>query len=422
MLLLCNAGDATAAWLYGQLAPRVAGLEIVTAEALAYALRWEHRVGSGGASTRITLGDGRVIDSGEVRGVVQRIWSFPTDHLRARAEDREYAASEMHALLISCLHTLGAAWPGMRPRPLAPAPPASSGGAVVLAGIATERPLAMVARELEGLGADLVWLDQRQVDAIAMDETALRIGGRDLALTDVAAVYTRLMDDRQLPALRAEPPGSPRAVRCRRLHDDFTRWCEETPARVVNRASAMASNGSKPYQLQLIREHGFLVPETLVTNDVEACQEFARQHGRVVYKSISGVRSIVQLLDQASMTRIDAIRWCPTQFQQFIDGINVRVHVVGSELYATAAHTAAVDYRYGDTELTAYELDDVTAARCRSLAASLGLEFAGIDLKLAPNGDVYCFEVNPSPGFSYFEAATGQPIARAVARLLIGAA
>ena len=59
VLLLCNAGDATATWLYGQLAPRVAGLEVVTAEAIAYALRWEHRVGGEGAWTRITLGDGR---------------------------------------------------------------------------------------------------------------------------------------------------------------------------------------------------------------------------------------------------------------------------------------------------------------------------------------------------------------------------
>jgi hypothetical protein len=35
-------------------------------------------------------------------------------------------------------------------------------------------------------------------------------------------------------------------------------------------------------------------------------------------------------------------------------------------------------------------------------------------------GRVYCFEVNPNPGFSYFEAQTGQPIAQAVARYLMG--
>ena len=39
-------------------------------------------------------------------------------------------------------------------------------------------------------------------------------------------------------------------------------------------------------------------------------------------------------------------------------------------------------------------------------------------LKITPDNQVYCFEVNPSPGFSYFEAHTEQPIANAVARYL----
>ena len=53
-----------------------------------------------------------------------------------------------------------------------------------------------------------------------------------------------------------------------------------------------------------------------------------------------------------------------------------------------------------------------------ALARGLGLPFAGIDLKVAPDGRVVCFEVNPSPGFSYYEANTGQPIAAAVAEYL----
>jgi glutathione synthase/RimK-type ligase-like ATP-grasp enzyme len=54
-----------------------------------------------------------------------------------------------------------------------------------------------------------------------------------------------------------------------------------------------------------------------------------------------------------------------------------------------------------------------------ALSASLGLAFTGIDLKLTAAGDVFCFEANPSPGFTYFEAATGQPIAAAVADYLL---
>jgi glutathione synthase/RimK-type ligase-like ATP-grasp enzyme len=87
-----------------------------------------------------------------------------------------------------------------------------------------------------------------------------------------------------------------------------------------------------------------------------------------------------------------------------------------------------VDYRYArqqvgaPAELEATDLPDDIAERCVALARGLGLAFAGIDLKFPPDGRVVCFEVNPSPGFSYYEANTGQPIARAVAEYLMGGA
>jgi len=48
----------------------------------------------------------------------------------------------------------------------------------------------------------------------------------------------------------------------------------------------------------------------------------------------------------------------------------------------------------------------------------MGLGFAGIDLRRTPDGELICFEVNPSPAFSYYEAQTGQPIAEALAAYL----
>jgi D-alanine-D-alanine ligase-like ATP-grasp enzyme len=51
----------------------------------------------------------------------------------------------------------------------------------------------------------------------------------------------------------------------------------------------------------------------------------------------------------------------------------------------------------------------------------LSLPFAGIDLRISDDGRAFCFEVNPCPGFSYYQAHTGQQIARAVAEYLVGA-
>jgi glutathione synthase/RimK-type ligase-like ATP-grasp enzyme len=73
----------------------------------------------------------------------------------------------------------------------------------------------------------------------------------------------------------------------------------------------------------------------------------------------------------------------------------------------------------GETaELREVVLSDELTERCLRLSHSLGLEFAGIDLKVTPADEVYCFEVNPCPALSYYEANTGQPISAAVARHL----
>jgi hypothetical protein len=166
----------------------------------------------------------------------------------------------------------------------------------------------------------------------------------------------------------------------------------------------MASNGSKPYQAQLIAEKGLEVPATLVTTDPEEVLRFREHHGRLVCKSISGARSLVRELQDEDLERLDDIRWCPVQFQEHVDGIDVWVHVVGREVFATAIRSEASDYRYamrllGDAPaLSAVEVSDSLAERCVRLTAALGLEFLGIDLRVTPDGRAVCFEVNPSPG------------------------
>jgi hypothetical protein len=67
---------------------------------------------------------------------------------------------------------------------------------------------------------------------------------------------------------------------------------------------------------------------------------------RVVYKSTSGARSIVEEVDAAALARLDDIRWCRVQFQAYVEGVDVRVHVVGHRVFATRVASDAADYRY----------------------------------------------------------------------------
>jgi glutathione synthase/RimK-type ligase-like ATP-grasp enzyme len=254
-------------------------------------------------------------------------------------------------------------------------------------------------------------------------EGTLQLGARLLDLANISAVYMRLYDLDQLPGLRDLPRDGPTLAHAHAVIDALTTWTELAPILVVNRTSAMASNGSKPYQARLIRAYGFAVPETIITTDEAAVRRFQDRHGTIIYKSISGVRSIVARLTSAHDERLSRLHWCPTQFQQHIPGDDYRVHVVGHDIFACRITSGADDYRYARymgaaTEITPHQLPPEVAARCRATAFGLGLEVSGLDLRQHPDGSWYCFEVNPSPAFTYFQDATGQPIDMAIAQLL----
>jgi glutathione synthase/RimK-type ligase-like ATP-grasp enzyme len=143
----------------------------------------------------------------------------------------------------------------------------------------------------------------------------------------------------------------------------------------------------------------------------------------VIYKSISYQRSIVRMLTSADLDRLDSVRSCPTQFQEHVPGIDVRVHLVGDRLFATEVLTTAVDYRYAGRDGASVHMRDIplpddVARSCRSLGDELGLSVAGIDLRRSPDGRWYCFEANPSPAFTSYQAFTRQPIGEAIVELL----
>lgn len=258
-----------------------------------------------------------------------------------------------------------------------------------------------------------------EIPHVVLDQARLDRGS-DLPLETITAVYARPL---ALPPCR-DPQAGARAAQ---LHATFMEWLDEAAVLVANRPRAMYSNGSKPYQLQLIAAAGFAVPETLVTNRPEDVLTFRARHGRIIYKSISGIRSIVRELDAHALARLDRVRALPTQFQAHVEGVDVRVHVVGDRTLAAEIRSTATDYRYAhrddaEVDLRAAVLPPAIHDRCVALARALDLPFCGIDLRRRPDGEHVCFEVNPMPGYSYFERETGLPIAAELVDLLARAA
>src|SRR5690606_12312366 len=209
-------------------------------------------------------------------------------------------------------------------------------------------------------------------------------------------------DPTAIPTIARRGRGSAAFRHAVELHQAFRAWTEVTPARVVNRLAAMGSNSSKPYQAGLLKKLGFEVPETLVTTDPEAARGFLEAHPNAIYKSVSDVRSVVARVTPEHLERLADVAGCPTQFQAYVPGTDVRVHVVGERVFPVRIESRATDYRYpGEhaVERSITTLPDAIAELCVRAAHELSLPVAGIDLRHTDEGKWCCFEVNPSPAF-----------------------
>jgi glutathione synthase/RimK-type ligase-like ATP-grasp enzyme len=306
---------------------------------------------------------------------------------------------------------------------------------ILFCGVPSEAPLRLAIEAAEKRKLQFLLLNQRNSHYLALRLTvtgegfggALAVGDATYRLSNIHGIYSRMIDSSVLPenrAVRHRTPDPAAVERSRVFHEAFCQWLELADCRVLNRPGAMASNMSKPYQCRVISRCGFEIPTTLVTNDPDEATAFHRQQGRVIFKSISSIRSIVREFNPNDRRALQRLRHLPTQFQAFVPGVNLRVHTAGPRLFATEILTGATDYRYAardgqDLTMRPIELPDDIAARCLRLSQELNLPLCGIDLKRTPDGAYYCFEVNPSPAYSFYQEQTGQPIAEAIVDYLL---
>ncbi len=299
---------------------------------------------------------------------------------------------------------------------------------ILIWGIDGDGPTDAIRDVLDAFGTDYLFANQREaqridlhlkVDSCGYACGHIRLGRRKVTLNEVTGFYVRPYASQAVGS--ALTPAQLRHAKA--IDEQLSVFADLCDGYVLNPPLAMASNQSKPYQLDIIRRHGFETPDTLLTTDKEAASAFWRNHDEVIYKSISGTRSVVRRLQQNEASRLDDVAHAPTQFQEYVSGRDYRVHVIGKDCFATAIDSGADDYRYAQRQGFSSELEPVDlpthiAGQCMALSHDLGLQLSGIDLRNSRDGRWYCFEVNPSPAFTFYEENTGQQLAAAIGRLL----
>jgi glutathione synthase/RimK-type ligase-like ATP-grasp enzyme len=193
------------------------------------------------------------------------------------------------------------------------------------------------------------------------------------------------------------------------------------PFTVANRPCSGRSNASKPYQMHLLARAGFTVPKWITSNEETRVADFVRAcPDGAIYKSCSGIRSHVRMLDEQLFERLrDGTS--PTIIQEYVKGQDVRIHVVKQRVFPTKILSSGIDYRF-ESESNKFEptsapkqIEDL----CCRVAEAEGLTIAGFDFRVTGDGQWYCLEVNPVPTFLPYEMETSQPIGGALLDLFV---
>jgi hypothetical protein len=223
-----------------------------------------------------------------------------------------------------------------------------------------------------------------------------------------ASYYCRIMD------LSAHEADEAKVKRWRGLLGALRTWLEWIPGKVANRSRAGGHNAAKPLHEAILVDLGLQVPESLTSCDPDLLRSFVRA-GPTISKTVCGVRADATIVTEADFSDFNPASG-PVHIQRRIKGADIRIHVVGPHLVAQRADIDAVDYRRegGINALVTFDPPEALARFLVGATREIGLEFAGWDFKLDAEGNFWCLEVNPMPGYSAYDERCDGAISRAL--------
>jgi glutathione synthase/RimK-type ligase-like ATP-grasp enzyme len=297
---------------------------------------------------------------------------------------------------------------------------------ILVIGSSADHVFPQLIAALRGRGVPFVAVDEDQPDRYAVESDpagqrpAFRIrGGECTGERAVTAIFVRHAVTRTLDPAHIRRLGL--------LQGELNRAMGHATCPVINPPHCAYSNYAKPYQVQLLAAAGFAVPRSLVTNQPAAARRFvAELEGAVIFKGVSNVMTLAQVLTPERAERLDLLGNSPTLFQEYVAGVDYRVHVIGEATFVTRLVAHNEDYRQSlivtDQEVLIEPamLPDEVLARCRAITRQLGLVVSGIDFKETPGGRLVALELNPYPQFTFYEGRSGQPLTATIIDYLGG--
>jgi hypothetical protein len=257
--------------------------------------------------------------------------------------------------------------------------------------------------------------------SIRLDKPALSsisIDGRRVRVADLSAAWLRLID-------LSSPARSDELVeRATAFNQAVATLLPQAEwIRVVNPPRPSRFGFAKLVHAVSHAAGPWRIPRSRLTNDPTAAELFADScpNGAIV-KGASSVKTWAARYEPAhDGPRLKYIRTVPVLFQELIDGPDVRVHLVGTELFAERTLSSRVDYRvdrYATHE--GIQLPPGIASGCLALGKETGVPFLGIDFKVqSDTGEWFFLEANSMPAYQGYDLRAGGAISAALVRWLM---
>lgn len=197
----------------------------------------------------------------------------------------------------------------------------------------------------------------------------------------------------------------------------------------------------KPMQQAVAAQQGFQTPNTMISNDKAAIQEFIQRENDCIIKSISAGKIIpkggeaehpynamtmaVTAKDVESESE-ESLAYCPSFFQQNVKKkYELRVVTVNREIHAFKVDSQGqeytkTDWRTGNSilEFEPVTLDETLKQKIHGFMKAMGLFSGSLDLIVAPDGEVWFLECNQDGQWGWLDDIVDGAIARTFAEEL----
>lgn len=186
-------------------------------------------------------------------------------------------------------------------------------------------------------------------------------------------------------------------------------------------------------QLRSAQKIGFSIPETLITNEMEAAKKFFKRfrkstivkvlHHHEIFLNQRSFRFLTNNIETSHISKFDELTYAPVIFQRKIENSSeIRVTVVNDKIFSCRISTTQEKHNFSDLHkikendliFSEISIGKKMEKLCINLSRKLGLLVSSIDFIEGKNGELFFLEINPVGDWNWIEKHTNLPVTTSV--------